>query len=105
MLNIPELLNNFSPSVVFNSNAKTWAVALDLEDIKNLNPAVFSVSSMKTTELAVTITPILNAQTNQGSSSAYLNNLSFAVIPEPSSFSLLLVGGAVLVAGRRRKQD
>jgi len=103
ILNIPELLNSFSPSVVFNPNAKTWAVALNLEDIKNLNPAVFSVSSMKITELAVTITPILNAQTNQGSSSAYLNNLSFAVIPEPSSLSLLLAGGAVFAAARRRR--
>jgi len=38
-------------------------------------------------------------------STARFDDISIQVIPEPSSLSLLLAGGAVLMAGRRRKQD
>ena len=103
MISMPELLNNFAPSIEFNSSTKTWSVKWEIEDIRNLNPMVFSASSMQITELAFTVTPILSAQTNQGSSSAYLNNLTFAVIPEPSSLSLLVLGGVVVALGRRRQ--
>jgi hypothetical protein len=104
MISIPELLNNLAPLIEFNSSAKTWSVKWEVEDIRNLNPTVFSASSMRITELAVTVTPTLSAQTNQGSSSAYLNNLTFAVIPEPSSLSLLTLAGLVVALGRRKKQ-
>jgi PEP-CTERM motif len=103
MISIPELLNNFAPSVEFNSSTKTWSVKWEIEDIRNLNPMVFSASSMQITELAFTVAPTLSAQTNQGSSSAYLNNLTFAVIPEPSSLSLLVLGGVVVALRRRKK--
>jgi len=103
MISIPELLNNFAPLIEFNSSAKTWSVKWEVEDIRNLNPTVFSASSMQITELAVTVTPTLSAQTNQGSSNAYLNNLTFAVIPEPSALSLLAVGLGGLAMMRRRR--
>ena len=104
MISMPELLNNFAPSIEFNSSTKTWSVKWEIEDIRNLNPMVFSASSMQITELAFTVTPTLSAQTNQGSSSAYLNNLTFAVIPEPSSLSLLALGGVIVACRRRWKE-
>ena len=48
---------------------------------------------------------------NLGNSTIFASNLTagnisgLAIIPEPSLFSLLFAGGAVLVAGRRRKSD
>ena len=104
MVSMNGLLKNYVTSIIFNSLTKTWSINWSIGDIKSLNPEIFTSPSLKITELAVTINPTLNAQTNQGSASAYLNNLSFAVIPEPSAFSLLAVGLGVLFR-RSRKKD
>ena len=103
LVNMPELLNNFSPSINYNSNNKTWSIDWKIENIRGLNPEIYSSPSMKITELAVIVAPTLSAQTNQGSSSAYLNNFSFAVVPEPSALSLLAVGLGGLAMMRRRR--
>ena len=46
-----------------------------------------------------------NATKNGPSMEASVLGFRVASVPEPSSLSLLLVGGVVLMAGRRRKQD
>lgn len=66
---------------------------------------IFSIPSMEITELLVTVTPDLNtfrSISDQNSASVFLTNASFAVIPEPSSSALLLVGLLSLLQNRRR---
>lgn len=65
---------------------------------------IFSIPSMKITELLVTVTPDLNtfrSISDQNSASVFLTNASFAVIPEPSTASLLLLGLFPLLRNRR----
>ena len=65
-----------------------------------------------TTTADVTLTAYLRSGYNSGyvfpnqnlSGSGIIGpNMSYTLVPEPSSLSLLLAGGAVLMAGRRRK--
>ena len=96
--------NVSSPSGIWTGS---WnGAVVDGAFTKDLNK-IFNIPSMQITELSVTITPDLTAFrsiSDQNSSSVFLTNASFALIPEPSISSLLGLGLAGLLARRRRSR-
>ena len=96
--------NVSSPSGIWTGS---WnGAVVDGAFTKDLNK-IFNIPSMQITELSVTITPDLTAFrsiSDQNSSSIFLTNASFALIPEPSISSLFGLGLAGLLARRRRSR-
>jgi len=81
----------------------SWTATWSIQGLGSSLAQIFNIPSMKITALDVAITPDLTSISKDGSSSIYLNYVDFTPIPEPTSLSLLAVGGAWLVFSRRRK--
>lgn len=80
----------------------TWSAAW-VGDIAPLFPAVFTSPTMKVSEISLAITPNLTAYSQAGTSSVYVTGLTLQPVPEPSSLSMVVLGGVALIASRRRK--
>lgn len=80
----------------------TWGMEWSIEGLGSSLAQIFNIPSMKITALDLAITPSLTSISQDGTSSIYLNYLDFTPIPEPSGLSLLALGGAWLLARRRR---
>ena len=89
---------NFESSLPPGTWSATWA-----GDIAPLFPAVFTSPTMKVSEISLAITPNLTAYSQGGTSSVHITGLQLQPIPEPSSLSLLAMGGAAWIASRRRQ--
>ena len=77
----------------------TWSIA----GLGASLASIFNIPTMSITALDLAITPDLSNMSMDGTSSLYLNYLDFSPIPEPSSLSLLAMGGAAWIASRRRQ--
>ena len=94
--------NVVSPSGTWTGK---WDGALKNGSFTKDLATIFDIPDMKITEMLVTLTPDLNAFrtiSDQNSASIFLTNASFAVIPEPSTFSLAALGFLAFLARRRR---
>ena len=84
-------------------DAGSWTATWSIQGLGSSLAQIFNIPSMKITALDVAITPDLTAISQDGTSSIYLNYVDFTPIPEPSSLSLLAMGGAWWLSSRRRK--
>ena len=83
----------------------TWQGAIQgsalVEDLSRL----FNAPTMEITELAISITPDLSAFSNNGNATTYINNLTFAPIPEPTTGSLMVLSFLSLAYVHRRRRS
>ena len=83
----------------------TWQGAIQgsalVEDLNRL----FNAPTMEITELAISITPDLSAFSNNGNATTYINNLTFAPIPEPTTGSLMVLSFLSLAYVHRRRRS
>jgi hypothetical protein len=92
--------NNFNYRL---SPSNTYALVFQSFDPSKISLAVNEVFGQSFGQLYYTTDPARSNYSGVSGSLSPLIQLSF--IPEPSSLSLLIAGGAVLMAGRRRKQN
>ena len=71
-------------------------------NIAALFPAVFTSPTMQVTELSLAITPNVTVWSQNGTASAYLTSMILQPIPEPSTLSLLALGGTWVLFRRRK---
>lgn len=80
----------------------SWGMEWSIQGLGSSLAQVFNIPTMKITALDLAITPNLTSLSQDGTSSIYLNYLDVTPVPEPSAVSLLTLGGAWLVARRRK---
>ena len=94
--------NSGEPDAVYGANLIAIGHAgLSPQDSSNYGFSVGDVGLFVNGEWEI----VHYANTIHDPTTAVVYSLSGSIVPEPSSLSLLLAGGAVLMAGRRRKSD
>ena len=93
-----------TPLSLGTTGMNRWEMEWGQANLKNFlqQEAAFNPSTMKITELTLQFTPFFSATAlDQASANLYVNQLQVAVIPEPSTLSLLALGSGGFMLRRR----
>jgi hypothetical protein len=94
-LDVPALTGSWSSQGTFQFTHTIH----DLEEI--FRDVGFTPSTMNITKLGLSLTPEINVTATSGSAQFQMNQMTIAIIPEPSTASLLLLGLVPLLRARR----
>ena len=95
---------NLTPLNVTTPGMNRWQMEWTQANLKSwIQDTAFDPATMKISELSLQFTPFFSLSTyDKATSELYVNQLQIAVIPEPSTVSLVLLGGVILLGHRRR---
>lgn len=94
---------SLSPITLSAPGLNRWRMEWNQADLKTfLQDSAFNPSTMKITELTLQFTPLFSTTAfDQASADLFVNQFQVAVIPEPGTSNLLLLGLLSLFRGRR----
>ena len=99
-----DLSQTWSSSNGAHQGWRTWALTYSINDLEALfQPAGFNPPTMSITKLGLSLTPEISINTSgTGDARFYMDQMTIAVIPEPSTSALASVGLLALLRQRRR---
>lgn len=102
-----DLSKAWSSSTGAHQGWRTWALTYSINDLEALfQPAGFNPPTMNITKLGLSLTPEISIETSgAGDAKFYMDQMTIAVIPEPTSATLFVLGSSLLLLGRRKARS
>ena len=102
-----DLSGSWTSSNASHQGWQDWTLVYTIADLEaEFQNAGFVPSTMNITKLGLSLTPEISVETSgAGSAAFYMDQMTIAVIPEPTSATLFVFGSSLLLLRRRKARS